>query len=191
MPNYKHNLTPEEVVFQLNRAVDKLNTNKENFVINVMKAAQKSFKHNFATKQFEEDTGEVLRWARLRPFTSKRRINVYHTDPADILVDTGILRRSIEIMGNGSKSKVSINTTRFMTNWHPLDSTRIRRQIAHQKKTRKHENFCYAGIHNDPPNDYYFGTHTKLVQRKFMGHSAEMKAKIFKLGEEILLKDMP
>lgn len=190
---YRKILTPQEAARQLRFAADTLDVCGDKFAIKVTKIAQTAFLSNFTHESFTDDNGHTEKWAALSNFTLKRR-RKYGTQNNGILVDTGILKRSIRLENLGMPGKKAVYTDPIKFRSYPRkgDDKHTRRRIASQRHPRHNRNFCYAGIHNDPPEGkVYKGTHTPLIKRQFMGHTKLVHDQLVYLEKTVLLKNMP
>ena len=132
----------------------KIKVQKLKFEVDVAKVAAEVFRDSFKKKRFNTRGSE--RWKPFAPYTVRQRAK-HGTNPSNILVDTGTLRKSIKAVPN--EGKVVIDPTVYVG-------------------SRRHKGFVYAGIHNDPK---YFGARNVMArnhevpQRQFMGHSSVVR----------------
>lgn len=183
------NLTPYEAGLMNGEAAKRLAKDKDDFIINILKYAKETFERNFADKSFTDDTGKKVHWDSLSKFTKWRREHWYHTDPNNILVDTGTMKRSICIDKAGNR--VYTDPISYMHRPTKDMDDHTKRRIRRQTKPRRHKGFVYAGVHNDPPSGTYHGTNTPFVKRQFMGHTAAVKNVLQRYEKLYLMKNLP
>jgi len=139
------------------------------FEVKLAKEAVDVFQRSFVEHKFRDYGSQ--RWQPLAPYTVKRR-RKFGTNPNNILVDTGTLKRSIHQVGESGR--VITDPKMFGT-------------------ARRHKGVCYAGVHNDPA---YFGAYNyasrthQVVRRQFMGHSSYLKEKGWELSRLLFFEEM-
>lgn len=186
----KH-ITMERAASMNKEAAMVLDTDANTFALRILKAAKSEFINNFTTHSFTDEAGKMTKWKPLAEFTRKRRIEVYHTNPDDILVDTGTLKNSF--ITNKETHTLYTDPVVFRSRPRENDSRAVKYRISHRKRPiREGTNFCYAGIHNNPDESkHYKFSRKKLIKRQFMGHTAAVENLLPTLEKTILMKRMP
>lgn len=157
-------ITPARFMAQWRNATHKFQLNRWNFEVKAGKAAKETFQKSFDIKRFNSSGSS--QWA-------SRSAKNKATHP--LMVESGSLRDSITWKHIGSSG----NPAGVLVYTDPNGFA----------NTKKHQNFCYAAVHNGP-GSYRRGAVRNMPRRQFMGYSTVAKDKLEKLAS-VIFKGFP